>query len=38
MYGEHMKQRLIKQRAWGETNMIETKLKHFIFLIKACGF
>jgi len=33
-----MKQGLIEQQAWGKTNIIETKLEHFIFLIKACGF
>ncbi len=29
MYGEHMKQGLIEQQAWGKTNIIETKLEHF---------
>ncbi len=38
MYGEHMTQGLIEQQAWGKTNIIETKLEHFIFLIKAYGF
>jgi len=38
MYGEHMKQGLIEQQAWGKTNIIETTLEHSIFLIKACGF
>jgi len=38
MYGEHMKQGLIEQQAWGKTNIIETKLEHFLFLIKARGF
>jgi hypothetical protein len=28
MYGEHMKQGLIEQQAWGKTNIIETKLEH----------
>jgi len=38
MYGEHMKQVLIEQQAWGKTNIIETTLEHFIFLKEACGF